>query len=54
MTARADEHGSAAHALNIALQESERQLNNLRNSRSFRLTAQLRRLRFVFHGSGET
>jgi len=54
MTARADEHWSAAHAFNIALQESERQLNNLRNSRSFRLTAQLRRLRFVFHGSGET
>ena len=54
MTARADEYGGTVHALNIALQESERQNDRIRNSRSFRLTAPLRRLGSLFSGSSET
>jgi O-antigen biosynthesis protein len=42
--ARAGEYGRTAHALNLALQERQRKLDSLKNSRSFRVTAPLRRL----------
>ena len=54
MTARADELGGTAHALHLALQESQRELDRLRNSRSFRVTAPLRRLGSAIRGPGKT
>lgn len=54
MGARAHELGSTAHGLHLALQESQRESDRLKNSRSFRLTAPLRRLGSALRGPQKT
>ena len=50
--ARAEEYGGIAHRLNIALEQSERQYQLLKNSTSYRITAPLRRVKKAFKGGG--
>ena len=48
MTARADDQADTAHRLHLALRDSERQYDLIKNSASFRLTSPLRQLKRIF------
>ena len=54
MTARAEEYASTAHALHLALQESQREFDSIKNSTSFRVTAPLRRLGTAIRSPAKT